>query len=210
MAIHFDDVAAAAGDRVSGATEIALHAIAALLPLSGDRESLTVAARMLLEGQPSMAPIRRVAGAATGARPAEELRELRDQIENDRRAAPAVAAAWIREHGRSVRTTSHSSLVVSTLALLDGDDYRGSLDLAVLGADAIGPDYLINAAGSLALAREFPTVVVTTSAVILSGDQIGALRHGDEFERVPLEAIRVFVVGPAVLPDRRSLVGGTT
>ena len=54
----------AANDRRGGATEVARRALEGLLEIAGDRELLELAAEVLAEGQPAMAPMWHLAAAA--------------------------------------------------------------------------------------------------------------------------------------------------
>jgi hypothetical protein len=126
----------------------------------------------------------------------------------------------------SVATVSHSSLVDRVLATLGhtgpgaaGTDpargqapRRGSVaepasagawlstapGVGVVGADAIGPRGLLNAAGTRELAGRVPTLVVATAVKLVPAEVFGRL-GGPGFEVVRLEAVAAVVVGPEVL-----------
>src|SRR6266545_1315830 len=66
----------AASDRRGGATEVARRALDGLLEIAGDPGLLALAAEVLLEGQPAMAPIWHLAGAARSDDPAAALAGL--------------------------------------------------------------------------------------------------------------------------------------
>jgi hypothetical protein len=70
--------------------------------------------------------------------------------------------------------------------------------VGVVGADAIGPEALLNADGTRELAERLPTLVVATVVKLVPGEVFGRL-GADGFEVVPLEALAAVVVGDEVL-----------
>lgn len=193
-------VLAAAGDRRGGAAEVAATALDGLLEVADDPSLLEEAVAVLLTGQPAMAPIWHLAWAARGPNPAAALTDLRRRLTTDADAAVTAATAWLHRHLAThpggVATVSHSSLVDRVLAQIGptgGDPVVG-----VAGADAIGPDGILNAVGTLALAEEVPTLVVATAVKLVPGEVFGRL-GGPGFEVVPLEAVAAVVVGAEVL-----------
>src|SRR4051812_46233757 len=109
-------VRAAAADRTSGATAIAMTAAAGLLEVAGDPARLAAATRLLEAGQPAMAPIWHLARAARSADPAAALTALAAALTSDADAAVEVARAWLDRHDGPVATVSVSSLVARVLA----------------------------------------------------------------------------------------------
>jgi hypothetical protein len=200
-------VLAAAGDRRGGAAEVAATALDGLLEVADDPPLLEEAVAVLLAGQPAMAPIWHLAGAARGPDPAAALADLRRHLTTDADAAVAAATAWLDRHlaahPGAVATVSHSSLVDRVLARVT-DPAGGGAGLStapavgVVGADAIGPEGILNAVGTRALAEEVPTLVVATAVKLVPGEVFGRL-GGPGFEVVPLEAVAAVVVGPEVL-----------
>jgi hypothetical protein len=208
-------VVAAAGDRRSGATEIAIVAAEGLLEVADDPGALAASVRALLDGQPAMAPIWHLARAAEAAEPGTALRGLLASFQRDTDAAVRAARSWLdREIGDgAVATVSHSSLVVRVVEgrptrLPDppvartrqegGSDGAGPAAAGVLGADAIGPADLLNAEGSAELAGRLPTLVVATPAKLVPADVFDRLA-APGFERVPLERLRAIVLGGEVV-----------
>jgi hypothetical protein len=222
-------VLAAAEDRRGGALEVAATAVDGLLEVATDPALLEEAVRVLLAGQPAMAPIWHLAVAARDPDPRSALAGLRLQSRADADAAVATAATWLREHQAtpgSVATVSHSSLVDRVLAALGQtrpgaggtDPARGQAPrrggvaepasggaglstaprVGVVGADAIGPEALLNAAGTRELAGRVPTLVVATAVKLVPAEVFGRL-GGPGFEVLPLEAVAAVVVGPEVL-----------
>jgi len=70
--------------------------------------------------------------------------------------------------------------------------------VGVVGADAIGPEALLNADGTRELAERLPTLVVATVVKLVPGEVFGRLGAAG-FEVVPLEALAAVVVGDEVL-----------
>jgi hypothetical protein len=68
----------------------------------------------------------------------------------------------------------------------------------VVGADALGPEGLLNAVGTRELAGRVPTLVVATAVKLVPAEVFERL-GGPGFEAVPLEALAAVVVGPEVL-----------
>jgi hypothetical protein len=196
----------AAADRRGGATEVAAAALDGLLEIAGDRRRLEAAVAALFAGQPAMAPIWHLARAARGPDPAAALARLRASLDADADAAVEAAAGWLRRRlagrGRgAVATVSHSSLVDRVLARLgagEGAAGAGPAVVGLVGADAIGPEAFLNAAGTGALAARLPTLVVATAIKLLPAEAFARLA-GPGFEAVPLRAVAAVVVGPEVL-----------
>ena len=67
-----------------------------------------------------------------------------------------------------------------------------------MGADAIGPEGLLNAVGTRELVGRVPTLVVATAVKLVPGEVFERL-GGPGFEVVPLEAVAAVVVGSEVL-----------
>jgi hypothetical protein len=93
---------------------------------------------------------------------------------------------------------SHSSLVDRVLARLDPGGGGAGQVVGLVGADAVGPEAFLNAAGTGALAARLPTLVVATAIKLLPAEPFARLA-GPGFEAVPLRAVAAVVVGPAVL-----------
>lgn len=219
-------VVAAASDREGGAMEVAATALAGLLEVATNPDVLEEAVAVLLAGQPAMAPIWHLARAARGPDPPSALAALRRSLGTDADAAVTAATTWLRDHlattPGTVVTVSHSSLVSRVLGRVAGarehPDPRvlGPLtgrvaepgtggaglstapEVGVVGADAIGPEGLLNAVGTRELVGRVPTLVVATAVKLVPGEVFGRL-GGPGFEVVPLEAVAAVVVGPEVL-----------
>jgi hypothetical protein len=199
-------VLAAANDREGGAMEVAATALDGLLEVATDPDLLESAVAALVAGQPAMAPIWHLARAARSPDPPSALAALRRRLGTDADAAVTTATAWLREHlaanPGALATVSHSSLVDRVLAALGlpGSPPTGSTapGAGVVGADAIGPEGLLNAVGTRELVGRVPTLVVATAVKLVPAEVFGLL-GGAGFEVVPLEAVAAVVVGPEVL-----------
>jgi hypothetical protein len=199
-------VLAAANDREGGAMEVAATALDGLLEVATDPDLLESAVAALVAGQPAMAPIWHLARAARSPDPPSALAALRRRLDTDADAAVTTATAWLREHlaanPGALATVSHSSLVDRVLAALGlpGSPPTGSTapGAGVVGADAIGPEGLLNAVGTRELVGRVPTLVVATAVKLVPAEVFGLL-GGAGFEVVPLEAVAAVVVGPEVL-----------
>jgi hypothetical protein len=191
-------VLAAAGDRQGGASEVAAKALDGLLELASDRARLQAAVAVLLAGQPAMAPIWHLARAAGAPDPAGALHRLRRLLDTEADAAVAVAAGWLAARRGPVRTVSHSSLVDRVLAGLGEPLAPAAAASGLVGADAVGPSALLNAAGTGALAAEVPTLVVTTSLKLVPGSAFDRLA-APGFEAVPLSSLAAVALGGELL-----------
>jgi hypothetical protein len=74
----------------------------------------------------------------------------------------------------------------------------GAPVVGLVGADAIGPGAVLNAAGTGELAARLPTLVVATAIKLVPAEVFGRL-GGPGFETVPLETVTAVVVGAEVL-----------
>ena len=196
-------VLAAASDRRGGAMEVAATALDGLLAVAADPLLLEEAVRVLLAGQPAMAPIWHLARAARSPDPPSALAALRRHLHTDAEAAVDAATTWLldhlTDHPGAVATVSHSSLVNRVLARLGPAQVRGpGAVVGVVGADAIGPGALLNATGTRELAAQLPTLVVATGVKLVPGEVFGRL-GGPGFEVVPLAAVAAVVVGGELL-----------
>jgi hypothetical protein len=199
-------VLAAANDREGGAMEVAATALDGLLEVATDPDLLESAVAALVAGQPAMAPVWHLARAARSPDPPSALAALRRRLDTDADAAVTTATAWLREHlaanPGALATVSHSSLVDRVLAALGlpGSPPTGSTapGAGVVGADAIGPEGLLNAVGTRELVGRVPTLVVATAVKLVPAEVFGLL-GGAGFEVVPLETVAGVVVGLEVL-----------
>jgi hypothetical protein len=154
---------------------------------------------VLREGQPAMAPIWHLARAARSGEVATALADLRDGLDRDGAAAVEVAVAWLRQRPGPVATVSHSSLVDAVLDRLGpGAAVAGEPGVAVVGADAIGPEALLNASGTGELAARLPTLVVSTPLKLVPAGAFARLA-APGFEVVPLDLVAAVALGPELL-----------
>jgi hypothetical protein len=193
---------AAAGDRRGGAMEVAAAALDGLLEIAADRSLLEEAVAVLLAGQPAMAPVWHLARAARSPDPPSALAGLRRRLDADAEAAVATATAWLLGHlatsPGAVGTVSHSSLVARVLTSAGVPGSAAAPGVGLVGADAIGPAALLNAAGTGELAARAPTLVVATAIKLVPAEVFGRLA-GPGFEVVPLDRVRAVVLGPEIL-----------
>ena len=197
----------AADDRRGGATEVARRALLGLLEIAGDRDLLELAAKELLQGQPAMAPIWHLAGAARSDDPAGALAGLRERLDRDAAAAVEVAAGWLRkwlaDRPGPVATVSHSSQVDAVLRHLGqrvvvADAGRRNAVVGLVGSDAIGPKALLNAVGTRLLAARLPILVVSTTLKLVPASVFARLA-APGFEVVPLDLVTAVAIGPELL-----------
>jgi len=194
-------VLAAANDREGGAMEVAATALDGLLEVATDPDLLESAVAALVAGQPAMAPVWHLARAARSPDPPSALAALRRRLGTDADAAVTAATTWLRDHlatTGTVVTVSHSSLVSRVLGALGHIAIPSAPGVGVVGADAIGPEGLLNAVGTRELVGRVPTLVVATAVKLVPGEVFERL-GGPGFEVVPLEAVAAVVVGPEVL-----------
>jgi hypothetical protein len=207
-------VLAAASDRQGGALEVAATALDGLLEVADDPDPLAEAVAVLESGQPAMAPIWHLAVAARSPDPPSALATLRTRLAADADAAVEAATAWLLAHlaahpdgahPDAVATVSHSSLVARVLGRVratepevEGAGLSTAPVVGVVGADAIGPDGLLNADGTRELVGRVPTLVVATAVKLVPAEVFGRL-GGAGFEVVRLEALAAVVVGAEVL-----------
>ena len=182
--------------------EVAATALDGLLEVAADPPRLEEAVAALLAGQPAMAPIWHLARAARAPDPPSALTALGRRLGPDADAAVTAATAWLRghltAHPGTVATVSHSSLVARVLAAVGGAPSSSAPSVAVVGADGIGPEAFLNAAGTGELAARLPTLVVATAVKLVPGAVFGRL-GGPGFEVVPLAAAAAVVVDGEVL-----------
>src|SRR6266511_3616741 len=170
----------AASDRRGGATEVARRALDGLLEIAGDPGLLALAAEVLLEGQPAMAPIWHLAGAARSDDPAAALAGLRERLDHDGAAAVEVAASWVRKwldkRPGPVATVSHSSQVNAVLQHL-------------------GQRVVVAEAGR----RNAVVALVVSTPLKLVPAGVFARLAAPGFEVVPLDLVTAVALGPELL-----------
>jgi hypothetical protein len=197
-------VVEASGDREGGATEVARRALDGLVEVAADPDLLAEAIDLLVAGQPAMAPMWHLARAAGSDDPATALADLRWRLDRDQTAATGAAAHWLQRRPGPVATVSHSSLVDAVLVRLRSqaggapEGAGGEPAVALVGADAIGPDALLNATGTRALAERLPTLVVSIPIKLVPAAAFERL-SAPGFETVPLDRIAAVALGPEVL-----------
>lgn len=169
-------IEAIARDRTSGAAELAVRAAEALR--LARREELDEAARAVMAAQPAMASVYNAAQAALqGEDPEAFIERLRNApAEIARRAAPLLAGRVVLTHSYSATviaalTAAHPARVLSTESQPGGEGARtaavtggstipdaavyramSEVQIAVVGADAVTPDTVVNKIGTALIA----------------------------------------------------------
>jgi hypothetical protein len=110
--------------------------------------------------------------------------------------APTGRVAQRRERGIRLSTTPQPRDRGTPLSTAPEDP--APVVVGVVGADAIGPEGVLNAVGTRELAGRVPTLVVATEVKLVPGEVFGRLA-GPGFEVVELGAVRAVVVGAEVL-----------
>lgn len=190
------DLAAVVEDSTLGATGVTRMVVDGLLALSDDRTRLRAAAGELVTRLAWCGSMWVVARAATAADPAAALRGLRQRLDLDTRATVDAAVAWLREGDRTVRVVPGSGLVEAVVERLPVR--AGGPTVGLVGADAIGPDAVLNSVGTRELAATVPTVVVSTSVKLVPGDRF-AVVGGPGLETVPLHAFTAVILDGELL-----------
>jgi hypothetical protein len=101
-------------------------------------------------------------------------------------------------HGRVAEPEAEGAGLSTARGREQGAGPSAALVVGVVGADAIGPEALLNADGTRELAGRVPTLVVATAVKLVPAEVFGRL-GGAGFEVVPLEALAAVVVGGEVL-----------
>jgi hypothetical protein len=177
----------------AGATGVARLVIQGLLEIVDDRAELRRATDFLNARLTGYGPIWHLTRAAHGDEPAAALRRIRDELEQAVDNSVKAAVDWVtRSGGGPVAVAPSSSIIERVLAEL-GPPPAGEPAIALAGADAIGPDRVLNIRGTLELARRLPTLVVTTGLKLVPGpvfERLGA----PVFEPIPLRQFAAVVI----------------
>lgn len=185
--------------KTLGATGVARLVIAGLLELVHDPEAVGAATAYLTERLPGYAPVWHIARAVHATDPATRLCGIRDELDEAVPKSVAAAARWVREHARaSVATAPSSAIVAQVMALLGEGTTAGEPATGLAGADAIGPEAVLNIRGTYDLARRVPTLVVTTSLKLVP-EPVFARLGAPAFERIPLELFAGVVLDGEIL-----------
>jgi hypothetical protein len=182
---------------------VARQVINGLLELVEDRDRLRATADLLFDRLPWYGPMWHIVRAAYSDQPRTALRWLLDRLEADVEKTVATAVNLLKDRGGPVHAAPSSALVKAvtrTLATVpranDATGVAASTGLA--GADALGPQAILNIAGTHDIARARPTIVVTTSLKLVTEQQFQKL-GGRGFERIPLTVFWSVVLDGEVL-----------
>jgi hypothetical protein len=197
-------------DRTSGATGVVRQVIDGLLELTPDAGRLPPTADLVAARLPWCAPMWHVVKAAYATDPALALRYLREQLDFDVDRSVAVAGKLVAEHGGTVRSAPGSDLVGAVLDALPEPTRPGTV-IGLAGADALGPDAMLNIVGTRDLARQVPTIIVATSVKLLPDEPFRRL-GAPGFERVELSLFKAVVIDgetltPAAAGRRAAALG---
>ncbi|MGI5214760.1 hypothetical protein [Plantactinospora sp. CA-290183] len=185
----------------AGATGVARMVIQGLLELIDDPAAAAEATEFLTARLPGYAPIWHIANAVRSDEPAEALRRIRADLDHAVDNTVKAALAWVGERGGPVTSAPSSSIVAQVLAQLPAGAVTGGPVIALAGADAIGPQTVLNIRGTRELAQRLPTLVVTTALKLVPGpvfDRLGA----PVFEHIPLDSfVGVVLDGELLSPE---------
>jgi translation initiation factor 2B subunit (eIF-2B alpha/beta/delta family) len=199
-----EQIAEIARDRESGSAELARRA-AEVLALAGPEE-VEEAAAAVVRAQPAMAAVYNAARAARARRLPEFVAALAREIDASELVAGKVVLthSWSSTVARAIRAARRVVCTESlpggegrkTAAALGGEMipdtavYRSmaTVDLVVVGADAVTPDAVVNKVGTALVAlaareRLVPVWVVCGEEKLVGAEWRPEL--GDLFERVP-------------------------
>jgi hypothetical protein len=195
----------------AGATGVARLAIAGLVEIADDRGALERAAAMLSARLPGYAPIWHIDNAVHEDEPVAALSRIREELDEAVDKSVAAAARWVADRGGAVAVAPSSSIVGRVLARLGREPDDGAA-IGLAGADAIGPDEVLNIKGTADLADRLPTLVVTTSLKLVPADVFARL-GAPVFERIPLRAFAAVALDGEILdPEdagrRAAAIGG--
>jgi hypothetical protein len=189
---------AAVEDQTSGATGVVRQVIDGLSELVAEPDRLRTTADIVAAKLPWCAPMWHVVRAANAPDPAAALRSLREKSEFDVDRSVAVAVKLLTERDGAVRTAPGSALVGAVLDALARQPRSDEPVTGLVGADALGPDALLNIAGTAELARTVPTIVVMTSLKLVPAEAFRRL-GADGFERIDLPLFEAVVMDGEVL-----------
>jgi hypothetical protein len=188
--------------KTAGATGVARMVIAGLLEIVDDRAALEAAIDFLTERLTGYAPLWHIGNAVRGDHPAQALRQIRVELDDGVDRSVAVATHWVGQRGGGpVAIAPSSSVVGQVLARLGEPAHLRVASVGLAGADAIGPDAVLNIVGTRELAARLPVLVVTTALKLVPGDVFERL-GAPVFERIPLDAFAGVVVDGEVMEPR--------
>jgi hypothetical protein len=183
-------------DPTVGATGVTRKVVDGLLALLDDPVRLRAAAGELAVRLAWCGPMWQVACAAAEPDPGTALRGLRQRLDCDTNATVEAAVAWLRQGERVVRVVPGSGLVDAVVARLP--EHAGGVPVGLVGADAIGPDAVLNVAGTGQLAGTLPTVVLATSIKLVPVSWFQVL-GGEGLETVALSAFSAVILDGQLL-----------
>jgi hypothetical protein len=183
-----------------GCTGVTLSAVDALLEIADAPVLLQRCVAFLTAQLPGYATLWHLANAlrTDDARPA--LRRFSQQLRDNADKSIAATVALLAARREAVEMAPSSSLARQVVARLGGADDDRAAKVGLAGADAVGPDDVLNIVGTRDLAARMPTVVVTTSSRLVPR-QVFARLGSPLFERIPLDWFEFVVIdGEALRP----------
>lgn len=180
-----------------GATAATRSVVDGLLALSDDRTRLRAAAGELAVRLAWCGPMWHVANAAAAPDPDAALRILRHRLDHDTQATVDAAVAWLRQHEYNVWAVPGSALVDAVTARLP-QHHAGGTTVGLAGADALGPDAVLNLVGTGQMATAVPTLILATSIKLVPGSWFAVL-GGHGLETVPLNAFASVILDGQLL-----------
>lgn len=176
-------------EKIAEDPDKVLHCVAFLRRELGGYASLWHLERELREGDPRTV-----------------LTRFAARLEADVEAGVTTAQALLESRPGGVVTAPSSGITRRLLDRLTGPD-RVAPDaehrIGLSGADAIGPEAVLNIVGTRELAQRLPTVIVTTRDRLVPADVFAGL-GSPLFERIPLELFDAVVVNDEVLTPREA------
>jgi hypothetical protein len=189
--------------RTAGATGVTRMVIDGLLEIAEDRSALVAAADFMSSRLTGYAPLWHIGNAVRGASPADALRRIRAELDESVQRSVRTAIDWVRERPGPVLFAPSSSIVSQVLAGLPDRPQQGPAAVGLAGADAIGPEQVLNIVGTAELTEKVPVLIVTTSLKLVPKrifDQLGA----PVFERIPLAAFEQVVLDGEIIEPRQA------
>lgn len=187
--------------RTAGATGVTRMVIEGLLEIAEDRPALVAASDFMRSRLTGYAPLWHIGNAVRAEHPVAALQSMRATLDKDVERSIQAAIGWVRERPGGVIFAPSSSVVSQVLAAIPERVGQEPAAVGLAGADAIGPDEVLNIVGTTKVTEKVPVLIVTTSLKLVPKsvfDQLGA----PVFERIPLAAFAGVVLDGEVVDPR--------
>ena len=162
------------------------------------RSALIAAADFMSSRLTGYAPLWHIGNAVRGDNPADALVRIRAELDESVRRTVRAAIDWVRERPGRVIFAPSSSIVAQVLAGLPDRTQHGPTAIGLAGADAIGPEQVLNIVGTAELTENASVLIVTTSLKLVPKrifDQLGA----PVFEKIPLAAFALVALDGEII-----------